>query len=74
MMHLIFGGQLASNLARHRVSFDLKIGLFHKKTPKKSLGSTLRIYLIVRNNNRKNNELQIKFREKLFLCVLYLDG
>ena len=45
----------------------------HLSKTHKSLGSTLRIYLIVRNNNRKNNELKIKFRQKLFLCVLYFD-
>ena len=43
------------------------------KTHKKSLGSTLRMYLIVCNNNRKNIELEIKFCQKLFLCVLYFD-
>ena len=38
------------------------------------MGLTLRIYLILRNNNEKSNELQIKFRDKLFLSVLYFDG
>ena len=31
------------------------------------------MYLIVCNNNRKNIELEIKFCQKLFLCVLYFD-
>ena len=32
------------------------------------------MHLIVRKSNGKNNELQIKFREKLFLCMLHFGG
>ena len=42
------------------------------KVHEKKLGSILCMYLIICNNNKKNNELQIKFHEKFFhVCVLF---